>query len=154
MYWQLYFPRTFPKSAFVNIMDSWPLQTLGHYTSDIGKPISKYSDVKDTNHWNARSCPFQGTVSYCCHSGQTTVLFTERQNAHTYEKKSFSLQHPEISHFCAHTLVLCSASAAVMLVTNGYVSQYLCLLNTNKKIDFNSSNAVTGQIQRGCSSKV
>lgn len=42
--------------------------------------------------------------------------------------------------------------APVMLVKNGHIAQRLCLPKTNKKLDFNSSNAVIGQ--RGCSSKV
>lgn len=52
------------------------------------------------------------------------------------------------AYFFAHTL------APVMFVTNGHIAQCLCLPKTNEKIDFNTSNVVIGQIQRGCSSKV
>lgn len=84
------------------------------------------------------------------------------QNAHVCGKKSFSLQHSEISHFSAHTFALCHFSAhtlilrnkLVMLATDEHTDQCLCLPKTNEKIDFNSSNAVIGQIQRGCSLEV
>lgn len=71
------------------------------------------SQYQNTLVWRTRMTGMQG-AAHCkvlCLTAAIRVrqhLFKDMQNAHIAEKKSFSLQHSQISHFCAHTLVLCS----------------------------------------------
>lgn len=64
------------------------------------------SQYQNTLVWRTRTTGMQGAAH--CKVLCLTAAILVRQQYFPHLWKSFSLQHSEISHFCAHTLVLCS----------------------------------------------